>query len=143
MLQAHQPFEPLTVTHREHYQGQFIFTVKNRVGDLHHLPLQTLEYYPCIGDVVVVVAKPYCDWLVHQLQQLNGIETPAARRQRWRLEDELKDFRWMANEFVLQQLKEQDIAVIQASNIRRKLPLSCLRVLHKTRQRTSSLGKVA
>ena len=142
LVQPHRPFEPFRVIQREHHQGQFIFTVKSRAGDLYQLPLQALEYYPCIGDVVVVVAKPYCDWLVLQLQQLKGVNTASARKRRWVLRAELEDLWWTINEFVLQRIKEGEIAVIQANSMQRELPLSCLGVLRKARQRDRLVRRV-
>jgi hypothetical protein len=105
--------QPYEITKRWIDNGNAYLSLK---GESEHVPqvrLEVVEWYPQVGDICTITAKPYLHWR----RAYNDYELPA----------------WTMNEMELLDVSG-DMATVRPSGKKqqkRKVPLNCLRVLDK------------
>jgi hypothetical protein len=101
-------------------------------------PLAAIDYYPMVGDKVLVAATPYCEWILEKARPLK--KKSKADYQKYRdLMDSLDNLWWTSTIFTLRLVNSGGLAVLAGDGQRREAPMNCLRVYQKNKHGQKSL----
>lgn len=94
------------------------------------LPRYAVNYYPAVGDEVLVSATPYCNWVEQEADKVRGEEKRPSRKY-VQLIESLEDLWWTATVFTLRILRQDGMCVLVGDGQRKEVPIECLRVLNR------------
>lgn len=119
LVTMHHCGYPWTVTKRSRNRfQQVMMVVTPPAGPSQLVMVEVLNWWPAVGDICTVLAKPYGDWL----------QTTGAKR--WDCEDYNNAQSWLYGEFPVTDI-DRDMATVQGGKRSQRVPLGCLAVVKR------------